>query len=114
MALEFVAAGSVEARRRFPNLPAGELAVIANTGEVWLGNHAWIVCLCALRDYRSWAARLSRPGLSPMAREAFALISSKRARLSSVLRLCSDLELEQQLSKVLVPKCEVEQKPPGV
>jgi hypothetical protein len=30
-----------------------------NTGEVWLGNHAWIVCLWALRDYRDLAFRLT-------------------------------------------------------
>ena len=35
--LEFVAAGSVEAQKRFPQLPAGELAVVGDTGEVWLG-----------------------------------------------------------------------------
>jgi predicted DCC family thiol-disulfide oxidoreductase YuxK len=112
--LEFVATGSAEARRRFPALPAGELAVIADTGEVWLGNHAWIVCLWALRDYRGWAERLSRPGLSLLAREAFALISSNRARLSGIFRLPSDVALEQQLRKVMVPKCEAERKPPGV
>jgi predicted DCC family thiol-disulfide oxidoreductase YuxK len=114
VALEFVATGSAEARRRFPQLPPGELAVIADTGEVWLGNHAWIVCLWALRDYREWAVRLSRPGLSLLAREAFSLISNNRARLSGMLRLRSDPELEQQLRKVMVPKCEVEQKPTGV
>src|SRR5579863_5140670 len=54
VALEFVATDSVEARRRFPHLPAGELAVIADTGEIWLGSGAWIVCLWALRDYRGW------------------------------------------------------------
>src|ERR1051326_226503 len=36
--VRFVAMGSEEARRRFGRLPAGELAVVANTGEVWLGN----------------------------------------------------------------------------
>ena len=54
--IHFVASGSSDAQRRFPQLPAGELAVVANTGEVWLGNHAWIVCLWALR-------RVPRPRL---------------------------------------------------
>ncbi len=112
--LEFVAADSAEARRRFPQLPAGELAVIANTGEVWLGNHAWIVCLWALRDYRGWAVRLSSPLLSLMAREAFAAISNNRFALSDRFHLRSDLELERQLRKVMIPKCEVEQKTPGL
>jgi hypothetical protein len=46
--LRFAASGSVEARTKFPNLPSGELAVVAETGEVWLGNHAGVVCLGAL------------------------------------------------------------------
>lgn len=49
--LRFAATGSVEARTNFPNLPSGELAVVADTGKVWLSNHGWIVCLWALRDY---------------------------------------------------------------
>src|SRR6266700_1204771 len=103
VALQFVASGSAEARERFPQLRPGELAVVANTGEVWLGNHAWIVCLWALRDYRPWAVRLSSPLLRLMAREAFAVVSSNRSTLSSLLRLRSDVELEQQLRKVMVP-----------
>lgn len=54
VSIQFAAAGSAEARRKFSNLPPGELAVVADTGEVWLGNHAWIVCLWAF-------ARLSQP-----------------------------------------------------
>jgi hypothetical protein len=48
--------------------------------------------------------------LSLMARQAFAVISNNRAALSSMLGLRSDLELEQQLRKVLVPRCEAGQK----
>ncbi len=106
MTTEFLALDSPERLRRFPQLPPGELAVIANTGEVWLGNHAWIVCLWALRDYRDWALRLSRPPLSLMAREAFAVVSRNKAGISGLLGRKSDRELEQELRKVIVPKCE--------
>src|SRR5579862_9862891 len=58
----------------FLQLPAGELAVVANTGEVWLGNHAWIVCLWALREYRDLAVQLTSPLLLMMAREPFPLV----------------------------------------
>ena len=104
--MRFLASDSPEVRARFPQLPAGELAVVADTGEVWLGNHAWIVCLWALRDYRDWALRLSRPPLSLMAREAFAAVSRNKCGLSSLLGLKSDRELEQQLRKISVPICE--------
>jgi predicted DCC family thiol-disulfide oxidoreductase YuxK len=103
--LKFVASGSAEARKWFPQLPAGELAV-ADTGEVWLGNRAWIVCLWALRDYRSWAMRLSSPGLQRLAREAFSVLSNNRSALSAMLGLRSDVELEKQLRGVIVQKCE--------
>jgi predicted DCC family thiol-disulfide oxidoreductase YuxK len=115
--LEFVMAGSEEARRRFPQVPAGELAVISDTGEVWLGNGAWIVCLWALRDFRTWSVRLSGPALKLLAREAFSVLSANRAGLSSMLGMASDLEIEQRLRKVMIPRCESEsqptQSPPG-
>ena len=110
VALDFLPTGSSEARKRFQQLPAGELAVVANTGDVWFGNHAWIVCLWALKDYRDLAFRLTSPLLSPMAREAFAVVSKNRLAISSILRLRSDRYLEQHLRKVNVPQCQIEQK----
>ena len=105
VALEFVLAGSSETQKRFPQLPPGELAVVADTGEAWLGNHAWIVCLWALRDYRDLSVRLTSPLLLLMAREAFAVLSARRSALSKLLGLPSDRELEQELRKIAVPKC---------
>ena len=106
--LQFVATGSPETHRRFPQLRAGELAVVSNTGEVWLGDHAWIVCLWALRDYRGLAFRLTSPLLSLLAREAFAVVSKNRLAVSSMLRLRNEREIEQQLRKVIVPQCQID------
>jgi predicted DCC family thiol-disulfide oxidoreductase YuxK len=70
--LEFVAAGSGEALRRYPALdPAQTLAditVVADDGGVYVGDAAWLVCLWALDGYRGLAARLAQPGLRPLAR----------------------------------------------
>jgi predicted DCC family thiol-disulfide oxidoreductase YuxK len=104
--VELTASGSGNALSRFPQIPASELAVVANTGEVWLGNRAWIVCLWALRDYRNLAFRLTSPLLMMMAREAFVLVSSNRSAISGLLGLRSDQEMEQQLRKVAAPGCE--------
>jgi predicted DCC family thiol-disulfide oxidoreductase YuxK len=109
ISIEFLAAGSDQALKRFGPLPASELAVVADTGEVWLGNHAWVVCLWALRDYREWSLRFSRPPLSLMAREAYCVVSRNRLGLSGLLKIQSDRELEQQLRKVSVPICQTEQ-----
>jgi predicted DCC family thiol-disulfide oxidoreductase YuxK len=104
--IRFHASGSPEAKREFPQLPPGELAVVGNTGEVWVGNHAWIVCLWALRGYRDLAFRLTSPLLLRMAREAFSMVSKNRAALSVMLRLRSEREIENQLREVIVPRCQ--------
>jgi len=106
--LTFLAAGSIEARRAFPQLSPRELAVVADTGEVWFGNRAWIVCLWALRDYRDLAFRLTSPALLLMSREAFSAVSRNRLALSSLLRLRNGREIEQQLRNVAVPRCQTE------
>jgi predicted DCC family thiol-disulfide oxidoreductase YuxK len=104
--LEFVDAGSRDARAAYRELPAGELAVVADTGEVWLGNRAWIVCLWALREYRGLAVRLTTPGLLRLARQAFSAVSRNRLALSRLLELRSERELEQRLMKEGVPQCQ--------
>ena len=92
--LQFVAAGSDEARRLFPEFRSAarpeELVVISDEGAVYRGDDAYIVCLWALDAYRTVAARLARPGFRPLARRAFALISTNRLRLSELLGLHSD------------------------
>ena len=104
--LAFLASGSAEARLAFPQIPARELAVVADTGEVWLGSRAWMVCLWALRDYRGLAFRLTSPALSLMSREAFMAVSRNRRALSGLLRLRNEREMEQQLRKTLALPCQ--------
>ncbi len=104
--LQFLAAGSAEAQHAFPQLSTRELAVVADTGEVWLGNHAWIVCLWALRGYRDLAFRLTSPALSLLSREAFTAVSHNRHALSTILRLRSARDIEQQLRRIPVPSCQ--------
>jgi predicted DCC family thiol-disulfide oxidoreductase YuxK len=108
--IEFLAAGSPEARRAFPQIVPGELAVVADTGEVWLGNRAWIVCLWALREYRNLAFRLTSPALLLLSREAFVTVSRNRLTLSRLLGLRDPLEIEHQLRRVTVPKCQIDPK----
>ncbi len=75
---------------------------------MWLGNHAWLVCLWALRDYRDLAFRLTSPALMLLAREALFTVSKKRHAVSNRLQLRSTRELEQELSKVAVQRCETD------
>jgi predicted DCC family thiol-disulfide oxidoreductase YuxK len=80
--LTFVAAGSAEARRRFPGLDHAatlrDLTVIADDGAYYVGDGAWLACLWALADYRATAERLSSPRLLPAARRFIAAASAVR------------------------------------
>lgn len=82
-----------------------ELIVVSDEGGVYLGNRAWIMCLYALKRYRGWALRLSRPALLPMARQAFALLSSNRRRISRWMGRLNESELRAELKTTYVPGC---------
>lgn len=105
--LRLLPSDSEEVRRKFPGLPAGELAVVSEFGEMWLGDRAFIMCLWALRAYRRWARRLASPAMLPLARQAFAALSRNRKNLSVLLRLKSEAELKDHLRKVTIPTCPI-------
>ena len=85
--LDFDAAGSELARRRYPALEHSatlqELTVVSDTGEVYSGAHGWLMCLWALRDYRAWSLRLSSPDMLPLARRVVLWVAQNRFRFGS-------------------------------
>lgn len=85
VSMAFVEAGSEAARQRFPSLEVGdtleELTVVGRRGEIYRGAKAWIMCLWALKRYRSAALRLSTPELQPVARRLVAWVSRNRFRI---------------------------------
>jgi predicted DCC family thiol-disulfide oxidoreductase YuxK len=70
--LEFLPAGSAEARFRFPALDHAatlqDVTVVGDDGSVYVGDAAWIACLWATDEHRNTAVRLSRPAMRPVAR----------------------------------------------
>jgi len=90
--LEFVAAGSEQARRRFPfldpELTLEDLTVVGDGGEVWVGAKAWVVCLWALEGRRGLAQRLSSPALMPQARAVITFVSRHRRALGPYVEAC--------------------------
>src|ERR1700727_3719862 len=98
--------GSEKAKRLFPELEqiAGkdDLAVISDEGDVYLNNHAWIMVLYAMVEYRDWASRLTHPLLMPLARQAFPAPRKNRQRLSSFL---STETIANELRKVELEPC---------
>ena len=99
--MELLGAGTDDARRRFPDakVRGSELVVIDDRGQMWVGADAFVMCLWATARYRSWAYRLSQPGLAPMAEAFFHQVSKRRESLSDWLwpapecDECNDLDL---------------------
>ena len=85
--LLFMPAGSAEARQRFPELDHAatlrDLTVIADTGEVYAADGAWLACLWALADYRGMAERLGSPRLLPAARRFIAAAAAVRRQTTT-------------------------------
>jgi predicted DCC family thiol-disulfide oxidoreductase YuxK len=86
--LEFVPAASAEAQRRYPSLgpqaTLRDLTVVADTGEVWRAERAWVLCLWACAEHRSKAERLANPAMLPLARKVFGAISDNREWIGSI------------------------------
>jgi predicted DCC family thiol-disulfide oxidoreductase YuxK len=87
--LGFVAAGSTEARERYPELDhlatLREVTVVADDGAVYVGDRAWIVCLWATWEHRATAVRLSSPAMRPVARAMVQVAAGLRSRNSELI-----------------------------
>jgi predicted DCC family thiol-disulfide oxidoreductase YuxK len=95
-----------QASRVHPALaPTDELVVVSDEGGVYLGDHAWLVCLHALRHYRSLATRLSRPALRTLASRAFKVLSANRHTISTWLEGLTDAEMRAELGRIHAPNC---------
>jgi len=85
VSLDFEKAGSQSARQRFPGLDhratLRDITVVADTGAVYVGDAAWLICLWALDSYRALSFRLAQPGLRGAAREMVAMASAARTWL---------------------------------
>ena len=112
LGLCMVPAGSERARTMFPELEkiasGNDLAVISDSGEVYLNNSAWIMALYALEDYREWACRLAHPMLAPFTRQAFEMISKNRHAISRWLSHDRpEEEIAGELKRVPLAPCAV-------
>ena len=90
--VEFLPAGSDEARERYPFLDPSmtleDLTVVGDGGEVWVGAKAWVVCLWALEGKQALARRLSSPALMPRARAVVTFVSRHRKVLGTTGDAC--------------------------
>ena len=106
--LSMVATGSARAKALFPGLEriagSSDLVLISDAGEVYLNNHAWIMCLYALEEYREWALRLASPLLLPLARQAWETLSKNRQAISRWIGT-NEGDLAKELSGVALEPC---------
>ncbi|MET9493244.1 DCC1-like thiol-disulfide oxidoreductase family protein [Streptomyces sp. NPDC006552] len=81
--LEFVAAGSAEARGRFPGLDhaatLSDITVIDDGGRLYRGPAAWVVCMWALREHRATAHRMATPAGMKVAKQVVLAAAKYRA-----------------------------------
>src|SRR5580692_5892258 len=102
-------AGSEKAKRLFPELERiatqDDLVVISDEGAVYLNDHAWIMVLYAMVEYRDWAARLTHPLLMPLARQAYAALSRNRHFLSRWVSSAEPEAIAAELRNVVVEAC---------
>jgi hypothetical protein len=70
---------------------------------VYYGTNAWILTLWATESGRPWSARLARPALKPLARDAFELVSTNRKLLSSLFGLRSDAAVAEAMHATIDP-----------
>jgi predicted DCC family thiol-disulfide oxidoreductase YuxK len=87
--LEFIPLQTPGLAKQFPGVEAfdarEQLLVIADTGALYRGAHAWVMCLWALQDYRRIAQRMAEPILLPFARVACEVFSHNRYFISRLL-----------------------------
>jgi len=102
--LEFLGRANPAAEERFGRIEAApdELVVVSDEGAVYRGPKAFIVCLYALRDYRSWAFRLAQPEMQPLAGRVLDWLSHNRLRLG---RWLHDPE-DEAFAAALGPRAE--------
>jgi len=95
--LEFIPYDSPEAAQRLPGIQHlradQEIVVLADTGDVWQGAGAWVMCLWAMKEYRAWSVRLASPVMQVMARKIVHWISANRIGVSRLMGFSSDAEL---------------------
>ena len=110
--LRFLPLQSPEIVGRFPGIerfnPQDQLLVVSDSGEVYQGPHAWIMCLWALREYREWSQRLASPALLPWARRACELVSDNRLSLSAWFKRLNDDQLGAELADHRLGPCKEE------
>lgn len=107
LVLRFVPRTSPMAIERFgefidANRP-DEIVAVADSGEVYQGEAAWIMVLYALRRYRALSMTLAAPVWRPWVKRAISIISARRHRLSALLGFRPDTDVFWTMQRLGTP-----------
>lgn len=88
--LEFIAAAAPRAAKLFPEIvssvPLSEVVAIADGGEVYRGDAAWLMVLWAMKRTRAMSLTLAQPLYRGLVRRAVASVGKHRLSLSRLIR----------------------------
>jgi predicted DCC family thiol-disulfide oxidoreductase YuxK len=108
--LRFIPLQFEEGLARFQGLDRSrlrdELHVITEDGAVYRGSSAWIMCLYALVEYRTWACHLAQPTWRPWVQKMCYWISENRFTFSNWLKLRTPAAMEKAMKlRQMEPSC---------
>ncbi len=93
----------------FPNLaelePDKQMIVRTDTGELFFGAEAWVLCLLSCKHHQGMARRLGGKVLLPVAIRACHLLATNRKKLSRVFFRKKDNAVMQELHQMENPNC---------
>lgn len=110
--IEFLPMHSKEALQRYAELShliiqLERFIVVANTGAVYTGSHARVMCMWALKEYRALSLTLANPLLFPLVDAFFELVSQNRKLISSLLGLKAEAAKLKRDSTCSEAECSV-------
>jgi predicted DCC family thiol-disulfide oxidoreductase YuxK len=109
-AIDFIPYQSARAETAFPGIgtldPARQMIVRTESGEVFRGAEAWVMCLLSCANHQAVARRLASPGLLPIAIRACNLLAANRHTLSKVFFRRKDRQVRESLHQMEAPACE--------
>lgn len=107
--IDFVPYQAERAEEVFPGIhtldPAREMIVRADSGEIYRGAEAWVMCLYSCANHRAMAKRLARPAMIAVAIRVCHLLAANRHGLSKVFFRRKDKEVRKTLHEMNLLEC---------
>lgn len=107
--IDFVPYQAERAEEVFPGIhtldPAREMIVRTETGEIYRGAEAWVMCLYSCANHRDLAKRLARPAMLAVAIRVCHLLAANRHGLSKVFFRRKDKEVRKTLHQMDLLEC---------